>query len=155
MANPSPNPKGWFKKGNPGGPGNPFIESANVFRSDFWAGCTPERRKALIDLMWARALGQYREPEYDADTGLQKEWPDGSPRFKPPQPPCPRAQEFICNFLGGAMSFKSVESTVQVNVSDDAEKVRAAAEFIKSVGMLESLPAEMRVLVAGETENRD
>lgn len=53
--------KGRFAPGGPGGPGNPHGRKVAKFRSLFLEAATTDRVKELIELLWAKALGDNAE----------------------------------------------------------------------------------------------
>lgn len=55
-----------FKKGNPGGPGNPWVKATHQFKAALIKATTSERRDALIEELWSMALGAPYEEDKSA-----------------------------------------------------------------------------------------
>lgn len=136
----------WKKGESPNRNGNPFIGYANAFRSDLWTASTPERRKALAELLWAYALGKATVPvEKD---GLPVVDPDGTPRVKT-LPPQPWAMEMLMQRLMGNLNFQSIEANVNHTGEAGVQDRAARAVFIlTNAGLGDQIPSGLKQMAA-------
>lgn len=141
-----------LRRGKP----SPWLSRANEIREDLWRAAPSETRAAMAKQLVELSLGIAQEPVFDGD-GAPVYHPDGSQKMQP-LPPARRAEmqrwamDTWLKCVGGSFSMKSIEATVQVETVDRAEEIRAAAEFMRAVGMEDKLPEDMRQLIASETQ---